>query len=55
MNSSIIQAFFIKIQPNMSLQEKKQQRIYDLFISKIKRKYFQNTWCFFMASIKLRL
>ena len=30
MISSIIQAFFIKIQPSMSEQEKKQQRIYDL-------------------------
>ena len=37
MISSIIQALFlIKIQPNMSKQEKKQQRIYDLHNTKTK-------------------
>ena len=30
MISSIIQALFIKIQPNMSEQEEKRQKIYDL-------------------------
>ena len=36
-NKSIIQALFIKIQPNMSEQEKKQQRIiYDLLNTETK-------------------
>ena len=40
MMSSIIQAFFffIKIQPNMSEQEKKREVIYDLFNAKTKPK-----------------
>ena len=39
MISSIIQAFFkIKIQQNMSEQEKKRQRIYDLLNAKTKPK-----------------
>ena len=37
MNKSNIQAlFFINIQPNMSEQEKKQQRIYDLLNAETK-------------------
>ena len=39
MISSYIQALFIKIQPNMSEQEKKQQRIYDLLNTKTKLKF----------------
>ena len=38
MLSSIIQALFIKIQPNMSEQEKKRQRIYDLLNAETKFK-----------------
>ena len=39
MISSIIQArFLIKIQPNMSEQEKKQQRLYDLLNTETKPK-----------------
>ena len=38
MISSIIQALFIKIQPNMSEQEKKQQIIYDLVHAETKSK-----------------
>ena len=45
MISSIIQAlFFIKIQPNMNEQEKKQQRIYDLFNTKTKPKFLLLPW-----------
>ena len=42
MISSIIQVLFfiIKIQPNMSEQEKKRQRIYDLFNAETKPKFF---------------
>ena len=41
MTSSIIQVFLkIKIQPNMSEQEKKRQRIYDLLNAETKPKYF---------------
>ena len=36
MISPIIQAHFIKIQSNMSEQEKKRQRIYDLLITETK-------------------
>ena len=40
MISSIIQALFkIKIQPNMSKQEKKRQRIYDLLNAETKPKF----------------
>ena len=46
--------FFIKIQPIMSEQEKKQQRIYDLLNAETMPKNFQNNWSFFMASIKSR-
>ena len=45
--------FFIKIQPNMSEQEKRQQRIYDLLNTKTMTKNFQNNWNFIMASINL--
>ena len=38
MISSIMQALFIKIQSNMSEQEKKRQRIYDLLNTEIKQK-----------------
>ena len=43
--------FFRIIQPNMSEQEKKQPRIYDLLNAK---KNFRNNWSFFMTSIKPR-
>ena len=36
MISSIIQAFFIEIQPNMSEQEKKRWKIYDLLNAETK-------------------
>ena len=36
MINSIIQALFVKIQPNMCVQEKNQQRIYDLLKAEIK-------------------
>ena len=49
MISFIIPAFFFKIQPNMSEQEKKHQRIYDLLNAETKLKK-----SFFMASIKPR-
>ena len=39
MISSIIAALFIKIQPNMSKQEKKWQRIYDLLNAETKLKH----------------
>ena len=51
----LFQLFFIKIQPNMSEQEKKQQRIYDLLNAETKPKNFQNNWSFFMASSRLDL
>ena len=56
MISSIIHKhIFVKIQPNMSEQEKKQGSIYDLLNNKTKtKKLFQNNWSFFMASIKPR-
>ena len=41
--------FFIKIQPNMSEQEKKWQRIYDQLNAETKPKNLQNNWSFFMA------
>ena len=48
--------FFIKIQPNMSEQEKKQQRIYDLLNTETKpKKTFQSNRSLFMTSIKSRL
>ena len=37
---SIDKLFFIKIQPNMSEQEKKRQRIYDLLNTETKTKKF---------------
>ena len=40
MVNSYLSTFFIKIQPNMSGQEKKQQRIYDLLNAKTKPKKF---------------
>ena len=45
MISSIIQALFkkIKIQPDMSEQEKKRQRIYDLLNAETKPKFFLST------------
>ena len=36
--------FFMKIQPNMREQEKKQQKIYDLLNAETKPKNFQNNW-----------
>ena len=39
MISSIIQGLFIKIQPNKSEREKKQQRIYDLLSGETKLKF----------------
>ena len=54
MISSIIQALFIKIVPNMSEQEKKWQRIYGLLNAETKpphKKDFRNNWSSFMASI----
>ena len=43
MISSIIRAFFIKIQSNISEQEKKRRRIYDLLNAEIKpKKNFRN-------------
>ena len=58
MISSIIQALaLIKIQLNMSQQEKKQQRSHYLLNTETKlkkKKKFQNNWNFFMASIKPR-
>ena len=39
MISSIIQALFIKIQPNRNEQEKKRQRIYNLLNAEIKPKF----------------
>ena len=47
MISSIIQALFIKMQPNMSEEEKKQQRIYDLLNTETKSKSFRNN-CIFL-------
>ena len=43
----------MKIQPNMSEQDKK-QKIYDLLNAETQPPNFQNQWNFFMASIKLR-
>ena len=40
MISSIIQGFFVEIPSNMSEQEKKRQRIYDLLNAENKPKYF---------------
>ena len=40
MISSIIQALFIKIQPNMSEREKKRQRTYDLLNAETKPKKY---------------
>ena len=40
MTSSIVQAFFLKIQPNMIEQEKKQQSIYDLVYAETKPEQF---------------
>ena len=55
MISSIIQGFFMKVQPNMSEQEKKRQRIYNLPNAEAKPiKEFRNNWSFFVASIKPR-
>ena len=53
MVSSIIQGIFNKIQPNMSEQEKKRQRIYDLRDAETKPKIsLRNNWNFFITSIK---
>ena len=54
MISLLFKSFFIKIQPNISEQEKKWQRIYNLLNSENKPKNFQNKQTFFMASIKPR-
>ena len=40
MISSIIQTYFIKIQPNISEQEKKWIRVYDFLFAKIEPKTF---------------
>ena len=50
----LFQHFLIKIQPIMSEQEKKWQRIYDFLNTKTKPKNFQNNWSFIMAYIKPR-
>ena len=54
MISFIIHVFFIKIQPNMSEQEKKRQRVY-LLNAEIKPKLkFPNNQSFFVVLIKPR-
>ena len=56
MISPISQALLlkIKIQPNMSEQQRKREIIYDLPNAETKQKNFRNNWRFFMASIKPR-
>ena len=46
--------FKIKIQPNISEQEKTRQRIYDLLNAETKPKKYRNNWSFLMASINPR-